>query len=403
MTRTSRRPVSRLLLTDVLRVGFVGVRAHPARSILSAAGIAIGIAAMVAVVSVSASSARALDERLMKLGSSVLSASVDPGRTGPDEDAVLPLTAPAMAGRVSGVSSVSAVAALKASVYRTDRIPASNTNGLSVLAVDRNLLTTVNATVGRGRWLSEDGAGLLREVVLGSDAATLMGLTATDGYYRVRIGSQWFRVVGVLAESELLPDLNGAVLVTRSAAARALGQSVDPTRLFVRADPRQLDGVRSLLPRAVSPQAPQTIAVSRPSDLLAARLVVARTLSSMFIGLGVISLLVGGIGVTNTMVISVLERRSEIALRRALGAARKHVCVQFLAESLIMSSIGGTSGVLAGATAAWVFAEYRGWPLVVPVWAQLAGVLVTLVIGGLAGLYPAVRASFLAPADELTG
>ena len=392
-----------MLLADVLRVGFVGVRAHPARSILSAAGIAIGIAAMVAVVSVSASSAQALDERLEKLGSNVLSASREPSQTDPAADDSLPGTAPAMARRVSGVADVSAVSALPTHVYRTDLIPAGNTNGLSVLASDDDVPATVNATIGAGRWLAKDRRGLLREVVLGSDAATLMGLTSTQGHYRVRIGTQWFRVVGIMAHNELLPELDGAVFVTNGAATEALGLSVRPTRLFVRADPRRLDAVRGLLPRAVSPQSPQSVAVSRPSDLVAARLVVADTLSSMFIGLGVISLLVGGIGVTNTMVISVLERRSEIALRRALGAARRHVCVQFLAESLIMSLLGGTSGVLTGAATAWAFSQYRDWPLVVPAWAQAAGIAVTVVIGGLAGLYPALRASFLAPADELTG
>ena len=121
----------------------------------------------------------------------------------------------------------------------------------------------------------------------------------------------------------------------------------------------------------------------------------------VFLGLGAVALLVGGVGIANVMVISVLERRSEIGLRRALGATKGHVGVQFLAEALLLAVAGGLAGVVLGATVTAVYALGRGWSVVVPAPAMAGGLLAALAIGAVAGLYPALRAARLAPTEAL--
>jgi putative ABC transport system permease protein len=159
--------------------------------------------------------------------------------------------------------------------------------------------------------------------------------------------------------------------------------------------------VRGVLAATANPEHPNELEVSRPSDALAAKRATDATLDALLLGLGGVALLVGGVGAANTMVISVLERRAEIGLRRALGATRGHIRVQFLAESLLLSALGGAGGVLLGIAVTSVYAVTQQWPAVVPPWATAGGVGVTLVIGGLAGLYPAIRAARLAPTEAL--
>jgi putative ABC transport system permease protein len=155
--------------------------------------------------------------------------------------------------------------------------------------------------------------------------------------------------------------------------------------------------VRQLLPRTVNPEAPQEVQVSNPSDALAAKAASESAFSGLLLGLGAVALLVGGVGVANTMIISVLERRHEIGLRRSLGGTRGQIRVQFLTESVLLSALGGAVGLLLGLGATWAYALVMDMPWVMPVWAVTGGLGATTVIGALAGLYPAVRAARLSP------
>jgi putative ABC transport system permease protein len=156
-----------------------------------------------------------------------------------------------------------------------------------------------------------------------------------------------------------------------------------------------------VLGATANPEAPNDVQVSRPSDALAARRATNQTLNSLLLGLAAVALLVGGIGVANTMIIAVLERRWEIGLRRSLGATRAHIRTQFLAESLLLSALGGLGGVLLGTAVTVAYASAQSWPTVIPLWAVAGGLGATLVIGALSGLYPAIRASRLAPTEAL--
>ncbi|WP_113694606.1 ABC transporter permease [Amycolatopsis albispora] len=388
---------ARMWPRDVLKVGAVGLRTRPMRAFLSALGIAIGIAAMVAVVGISSSSRAELDNTLDALGTNLL--TVGPGTTMMGEQAQLPLASEAMTERISPVESLSAVGRVEdAKVYRTDKIPESQTNGLSAYAARSDLLPTIAGRVRSGTWLN-DATGSYRATVLGAVAAERLGITQPDT--QVLIGGEWFTVIGILEPAELAPELDAAALVGWPAAEAALSFDGHPTTIYTRSQETQVEAVRAVLGATANPEAPNEVEVSRPSDALAAKQAATEAFTGLLLGVGAVALLVGGVGVANTMVISVLERRAEIGLRRSLGATRGRIRSQFLAESLLLSALGGVGGAALGAAVSVGYAFSRDWPAVIPPWSLGGGIAATLLIGALAGLYPAIRASRLSPTEAL--
>jgi putative ABC transport system permease protein len=395
---TSPRP-GRLSPLDVLRLSAYGLRARPLRVVLSALGIAIGIAAMVAVVGTSTSSRAKLDRLLNSLGTNLL--TVAPGRTLFGENATLPDRSVAMIGRIGTVQSVTAIGQLPdAKVYRTNKIPAPQSGGIGTYAARTDLLRTVGASVASGTWLN-DATDRYPAVVLGATTAQHLGIGAAGRDMQIWLGGRWFTVVGILDSVPLAPELDLGALIGWPAARRYLGSDADITTLYTRTDPDAVETVRGLLARTANPARPNEVDVSRPSDALAAQAAAKKTFTGLLLGLGAVALLVGGIGVANTMVISVLERRAEIGLRRSLGATREHIRIQFLTESLLLSVLGGGAGILLGSGVTAVYATSQDWPTVVPAEVMAGGITVTLVIGAVAGLYPAIRAARVAPTEAL--
>ncbi|WP_344292128.1 ABC transporter permease [Streptomyces synnematoformans] len=390
---------SRLWPGDVVRGGAVGLRTRPLRAVLSALGIAIGIAAMVAVVGISSSSRADLDRTLDSLGTNLL--TVSPGRTMSGAEAKLPLRAEDMVARIGPVASVSAIGEVAdTNVYRTDRIPEAETGGLATYAVRTDLRATTGARLHAGTWLN---AATARHpaVVLGATAAERLGVGRAAPEVRVLVGGEWFTVVGILRPAPLAPELDVAALVGWPAAQDRLGFDGHATTVYTRSADADVAAVRSVLGATANPAAPNEVEVSRPSDALAAKRAAGEAFTRLLLGVGAVALLVGGVGVANTMVISVLERRTEIGLRRALGATRGHVRTQFLAESLLLSALGGTAGALLGAAVTASYAASQGWPPVIPPWTLAGGLAATVTVGALAGLYPALHASRLPPTTAL--
>ena len=387
---------SRLLSVDVFRVGAVGLRTRRLRAGLSALGIAIGIAAMVAVLGLSDSSKSDLIAQLNRLGTNLL--RVAPGQTVLGEEAELPEQARPMISRIRPVESVSALEQVDVTVRRTNYIAEEETGGISVMAADVKLLGTLGATVRRGAFLSE-ATVRYPAVVLGSDAAERLGIDKLG--VSVWLGDQWFTVVGILNPVELEPDLDSAAFIGLPIAEELFDADGSASTIYVRADPDDLNDVRRVLGATANPEHPEEVDVSRPSDALEARAAARTAFTSLFLGLGAVALLVGGVGIANVMVISVLERRSEIGLRRALGATKGHIRLQFLTESLILAALGGAAGVVLGVLITVAYASNRGWEAVVPWYVPAGGVAAALAIGAVAGLYPAMRAARLAPTDAL--
>jgi putative ABC transport system permease protein len=384
--------------SDLARVASVGVRTRRLRASLSALGIAIGVAAIVAVLGLSASSQAGLLAEIDRLGTNLL--TVTTGQSFFGDVAELPLAAPAMIARIGPVLQVSETGSTSAAVYRSPLIPSVNTNALSVQAASLRLLPTVGATVATGRYLN---AATAREpvAVLGAIAAQRLGIGRIYPGERIWLGGQWFYVAGILTPAALAPEIDSSVLVGFPAAARYLGFDGHATTVYVRSETSQVDAVQSVLAATANPQAPNEVNVSQPSATLVARAAAQGALNGLFLGLGAVSLLVGAVGVANIMVISVLERRSEIGLRRALGATKGHIRTQFLAEAVLLSLVGGVAGVAAGSLATAVYAATKHWAVVVPPVAWAGGFGAALAIGAIAGLLPALRAARLAPTEAL--
>lgn len=393
-----RPRAARMSLADVARVGGWGLRSRPMRVFLSALGIAIGIAAMIGVVGISTSSTNDLNQQLAALGTNLL--TVTPGSTVTGGTAHLPKESVQMIANRPDVEKVSALGATSAKVYQNDHIPTVASGGLTVSAARLDLLGAVGGRIADGGWLTA-ASSRYPAVVLGAQAAAQLGVTRAGPDVQVWLGQHWFTVVGVLEANELVPDMDSEALVGWPVAEKELGFGGYPTTIYTRAKDSAVEKVQSVLGSTANPENPNEVNVSRPSDALAAKHATDNALSGLLVGLGGVALLVGGVGVANTMVISVLERRSEIGLRRSLGATRGQIRTQFLAEALLLSALGGVGGVLLGIGVTTGYATYKGWAAVVPVWAMAGGIGATLAIGGLAGFYPAVRAARLPPTEAL--
>ena len=389
---------SRLHPSDIARTASVGLRTRKLRAALSALGIMIGIAAMVAVLGLSESSKSDLLSQLDRLGTNLLTVQAGTGiGLGSGQ---LPEDSAVMIERIGPVETTTIVSVVDANVYKNDLVPAGQTAGLSVQAVDTNLLETLAGTVAHGRFLDEATASY-PTTVLGSVAAERLGIHEVTGDQAVWLGDQWFSVIGILDQFDLNADLDRAALVGMAAADTFLDHENVPTSVLVRSDPDQVDDVMAVLAATANPENPEEVEVERPTDALEAKEAADDAFTALFLGLGAVALIVGGVGIANVMVISVLERRSEIGLRRALGATRRHITVQFLGEALLLALIGGIGGVLLGAGVTAVYANIRGWETLIPTIALVGGIVAALAIGAIAGLYPALRAARLSPTEAL--
>jgi putative ABC transport system permease protein len=398
MSTTTTLSPATLRPGDLARVASIGLRTRKLRAALSALGIAIGVAAIVAVLGLSASSQAGLLAEIDRLGTNLL--TVTNGQSLFGETAELPKAAPAMIGRIGPVTDVQYTGTTTANAYRSSLIPTVDTNALSVDAASLGLLRAVGTSVAQGRFLN---AATAKEpaVVLGAAAAQFLGIDRVYSGERIWVGGQWFYVVGILNPAPLTPEIDSSVLVGFPAAETYLGLDGHPSTIYLRSQTDDTAAVQSVLAATANPEAPNQVDVSQPSAALVARADAQSALNGLFLGLGAVALLVGAVGVANIMVISVLERRSEIGLRRALGATKGNVRTQFLAEAILLALLGGAVGVGLGTVATAIYASSKGWAIVIPALAWAGGLGAAVLIGAVAGLLPALRAARMPPTDAL--
>jgi len=389
----------RLPLSDLSRLSTVGLRTRKLRAGLSALGIAIGVAAIVAVLGLSASSQAGLLAEINRLGTNLLTVSNGQSVTGGTIE--LPTAAPGMIRRISGVQQLQSTGqVIGVNAYRTRYIPPVDTNGLIVQAASLDLPSVLATTIAQGRYLN---AATAHEpvAVLGATAAQLLGIDRIYPDERIWVGGQWFYLAGILEPAVLASAIDTSVLVGYPAAERYLGFDGHPSTIYLRADTNRVVAVDNLLAATANPENPSEVNVSQPSDALVAQADAKSALNGLFLGLGAVALLVGAIGVANIMIISVLERRSEIGLRRALGATRSHIRTQFLSEAILLGLLGGAVGLALGIAATAVYAHVKHWATVIPTEAWAGGIAASLIIGAVAGLIPAMRAARLSPTQAL--
>jgi putative ABC transport system permease protein len=390
---------ARLPPRELLGAALQGLQTRRLRAALSALGIAIGIGAMVAVVGVSSSSQAQLLAEIDSLGTNLL--TITPGTTFTGNNEVLPATSVPMIGGMRNVLRDAAIYQLSgAVVLRTPFVPAQETGGIGVDAAGQNLPEVVGTSMSSGHFL---GAVSNRypEAVLGAQAASVLQITQVGGHVMVYLGNTWFTVVGIMKSALLDTSLDSTVFISLPVAERMFGVAPNPSEIYVRANQNDVTQVSGLLAPTADPQNSSGVDVSRPSDALEARAAAKGQFTTLLLGLGAVALLVGAIGIANIMVISVLERRSEIGLRRALGAKRSHISAQFLAESALLAALGAVVGLGLGAGATEVYSVARNEPFVVPLYALIAAPSAGLLIGTLAGLYPAGKAARLSPTEAL--
>ena len=389
---------SRLRLGDLFGLGLRGLAARPARALLTAIGIAIGIAAIVSVIGISASGRADLIATLDRLGTNLLRVTPGGGVLGTGSE--VPEEARVMAERIGPVQSATQTTQVEASVRRNDLIGELETGGIAVLAARPDLLDELGGGVRTGRFLDK-ATSRVPAVVLGSVSARRLGITDLDPRPRVFLDGTWFTVIGILDPLELHPDIERSALIGYPVADVLFATTESPSTLYVRASPDFLNDVAEVIPATVNPQSPDAVDVTRPSDALQARRAADEALTNLLIGLGAVALLVAGVAIANIMVMSVLERRTEIGVRRALGATKRHIRLQFLFESVLLSGIGGVAGTLLGAAITVAYAANRDLTLAVPPQGVALSIGAALVVGALAGLYPAWRAARIPPAEAV--
>ena len=399
MTVTSRPAAARLRPGDLAGLASVGLRTRKLRASLSALGIAIGVAAIVAVLGLASSSQAGLLAEIARLGTNLL--TVTNGQDLAGNAAELPAAAPGMIGVLPGVTAVQYTGAVSdVNAYRNPLIPAFETGALTVAAASLGLPALVGTSLAQGSYLNAATASK-PVAVLGAAAAQRLGIDRIWPEMRILAGGQWFYVTGILNPATLAPEIDSSILIGFPAAERYLAFDGHPSEIYVRARGSQVSTVDNLLAAQANPENPNQVTVSQPSAALTAQADAAGAFNTLFLGLGAVALLVGAVGVANIMIISVLERRQEIGLRRALGATKGQIRTQFLAEAILLALAGGVGGVILGAAATAIYAHAKGWAIVIPPEAWAGGLGSTILIGALAGLLPAIRAARLSPTQAL--
>jgi len=388
----------RLKIKDLFFVALYGVRARRGRAALTSIGIGIGIAAIVAVTGISASGRADLLATLESLCTNLIKASPQAGFFGTQEK--LPDGVVGMVERIGPVEEVTSTTQTDLIVRRSDFISEFEGGGISTIVTSPELLQVVGGNLIEGRFI-QDGLSNIPVTVLGSVTASRLGINTLDTPTKILIGNEWFGVVGIIDELKIHPDLDRSVFIGYGVAKTLFDIDKEPTTIYVRANPTYIEDVVEVIAPSMNPENPDQVQVSRPSDALEAQEAADAAFTNLLLGLGSVALLVGGVAIANVMVMSVLERRMEIGVRRSIGATRKEIRYQFLLESIVLSGIGGLVGVVLGTGVTLGYTNYTDIVFSIPVSQVLGAILLALLIGAISGVYPAIKASKIQPAEAV--
>lgn len=403
---------SRLSFRDLVAEAVAGMLARPGRTLLTILGTVLGVAALVATLGLAKTAGNQIVTRFDALAATSVSVS---NRTegffrspGQQDVSEIPWDAEERIARLNGVVAVGTMTLVDTEGELVSSVPINDPLGQSryamdVLAVSPGLFDAVFAELATGRFFDSGHDGRREPVaILGPGAAARLNINRVDQQPAIFIGDTTLAVIGILDDVAREPSLLEAIIIPNGAARELFGTGA-PAEVHIRTEIGAAYLIGEQAPIALSPNEPGKLRVQVPPEPRAVRSGVESDVNTLFLVLGGVSLLVGAIGIANVTLVSVLERVGEIGLRRAVGAARRHIAAQFLVESAAMGFVGGIMGASAGVLVIVAVSANKQWTPVldaqVPLLAPLAGAVVGLV----AGLYPSWRASTLEPVDALRG
>ena len=389
---------NKLRTRDLFFVAVYGVKARKGRAALTSIGIGIGIAAIVAVSGIAASGSADLLSTLESLGTNLVKASPQAGFFGTQEE--LPEGVIGMVERIGPVEEVTSTTQTDLLVRRSNFISEFEGGGISTIVTSSELLNVIGGKLSEGRFIT-DGLSDLPVTVLGSVTAKRLGITNLSKPTKILIDDEWFGVIGIVEELKIHPDLDRSVFIGYGAAKKLFDINEEPTTIYLRANPTFIEDVVEVIAPSMNPENPDQVEVSKTTKTLETQQAVEASFTNLLLGLGSVALLVGGVAIANVMVMSVLERRMEIGVRRSIGATRREIRYQFLLESIVLSGIGGLVGVMLGSLITLAYTNYTNIVFSIPVWQILGAVVLALLIGAISGVYPAIKASKIQPAEAV--
>jgi macrolide transport system ATP-binding/permease protein len=398
-------PQPRMELRDLIAEAGAGLMARPARVGLTVLGTVIGVAALVATLGLSKTAGNQIVGRFDAIAATdvVITPAPTAQRGSPD---VIPWDAEARLRRLNGVAAAGTLSEVDVRGELVRSVPINDPLGqtelqLPVRAASPGLWRAARARLNAGRFPDAGhSARAERVVVLGANAARRLNISNLDQQPAIFIGDRQYQVIGLLGEVRRQPSLLGSITIPEGTARREFNLTA-PGSVQVETNVGAVEVVTRQAPAALSPTDPTQLRVASPPDPKKLRGNVQNDLNALFLLLGGVSLLVGALGIANVTLVSVLERVGEIGLRRALGAARRHIAAQFLIESTVMGLLGGIIGASLGTLVVVGVSASRTWTPVLQPWVPLAAPLIGALIGLLSGTYPSLRAAAMEPVEAL--
>jgi len=403
-----------MLYFEILRVALGSLRANPMRSILTMLGIIIGVAAVIVMVALGTGAQSAVESRIASLGTNVLTVRQGWGRGSSGARMRSErLNIDDARALQEGVRSVTAVVP---ETSNNAQVEYENANmNVSIVGTWASWLEVNNWQIEQGRFFTQSEAeGRRRVAVLGADiAAELIPQSVDPVGATIRIRGIRFEVIGVLKAKGGGGGMGGysqderVVIPLSTAQWRVFGSDrISSVALQVAEEnlmTMAMAEIESIMRRRhrLRPGQENTFRISSQTEFLEILQESQQTFTLLLAGIAAVSLLVGGIGIMNIMLVSVTERTREIGIRKAIGATRASVQLQFLIEAVVLSCLGGALGIGLAMLSADVLGERFGWTMVVPPDAVVLSFGFAAIIGIIFGFYPAVRASRLDPIEAL--